>query len=138
MESEPLGLLARYRREGLVEFLRLARGRGLRLGVFSDYPAGPKLTALGVSALFDVAVSAQDPEVCRFKPHPRGLAVTARRLDVEPVQTVYIGDRPETDAVAARAAGMACVILAGSTPRRDEGWATVAGYPALSEALFAS
>lgn len=138
MESEPLGLVAACRRDGVVEFLRAARGRGLRLGVFSDYPPGPKLVALGVAGLFDVVVSAQDPEVRRFKPHPRGLEVTARLLGVEPGQAVYIGDRPETDAVAARAAGMACAILGGRTPGRDEGWLPIAGYPALSATLLAA
>jgi hypothetical protein len=52
---------------------------------------------------------------------------------------VYIGDRPDTDAVAARAAGMACAIVGGRASRRDdEGWLRVAGYPALSRALLAT
>jgi HAD superfamily hydrolase (TIGR01509 family) len=137
IEDEPLALVARCRRDGVADFLRAAKGRGLRLGVFSDYPPAQKLAALGLAGLFDVAVCAQDPEVRRFKPHPRGLVVTARHLGVDPAQAVYIGDRPDTDAVAARAAGMACAILGGRRPRTGEAWTPVAGYPALAEAIRA-
>ncbi len=136
IESEPLVFVARCRREGVADFLRVAKDRGLRLGVFSDYPPAAKLAALGLAGLFDVALCAQDPDVRRFKPHPRGLEVTARQLGVDPEQTVYIGDRPDTDAVAARAAGMACAIIGARRPRRGEAWLAVAGYPALSEAIL--
>jgi HAD superfamily hydrolase (TIGR01509 family) len=135
-ESEPLAAVARCRRAGVADFLRAARGRGLRLGVFSDYPPAPKLAALGLAALFDVAMHAQHPDVRRFKPHPRGLEVTARRLGVDPEQAVYVGDRPDTDAVAARAAGMACAILGGGRPRPGEAWMRVADYRALSHVLL--
>ncbi len=138
MDSEPLVRVARYRRDGVADFLRGAKGRGLRLGVFSDYPPDQKLAALGLAGLFDVAVCAQDPEVGRFKPHPRGLEVTARSLGVDPGQAVYIGDRPDTDAVAARAAGMACAILGHHRPRRGDAWLPVADYPALSDAILAA
>jgi FMN phosphatase YigB (HAD superfamily) len=138
IESAPLGLVARSRYRGVAEFLCGARARGLRLGVFSDYPPGPKLEALGLADLFDVAVCAQDAEVGRLKPHPRGLEVTARQLGVDPRQAMYVGDRPETDAVAASAAGMACAILGRRRPRPDEAWLPVAGYRALSDAILAA
>ena len=138
MEREPLDLLGRARRTGVVDFLRATKDRGLRLGVFSDYPATAKLEALGVAALFDVTVSAQDAEVGRFKPHPRGLEVTARRLGVDPRDVLYVGDRPETDAAAAAAAGMACAILGGGRPRKHERWLAVSGYRALADAMLAA
>jgi len=137
IDTEPLGLVARSRRDGVAEFLRAARGRGLRLGVFSDYPPGPKLEALDVAGLVDVMVCAQDVEVCRFKPHPRGLEVTARQLGVDPKHAMYVGDRPETDAAAAAAAGMTCAIVGGRRPRMGEAWLSVSGYRALSDAIVA-
>jgi putative hydrolase of the HAD superfamily len=137
IDTEPLGLVGRSRRDGVAEFLRAARDRGFRLGVFSDYPPGPKLEALGLAGLVDVMVCAQDAEVGRFKPHPRGLEVTARQLGVDPKHAIYVGDRPETDAAAALAAGMACAILGDRRPRAGEAWLPVPGYRALSDVILA-
>ena len=107
----PLNLLARSLHEGVVRLLQAARRRGLRLAVFSDYPATGKLAAMGIADFFDAAVSAQDPDVQRFKPDPRGLEVTLHRLGVEKQEALYIGDRPELDGVAASRAGVTSVII---------------------------
>jgi putative hydrolase of the HAD superfamily len=125
MEKEPLTLLARYLQPGLLEFLRACKARGLRLGVFSDYPADAKLKALGLDGFFDVVLTAQSPEVGVFKPHPRGLLLVAERLGTTPSECVYIGDRAEVDESAAVAAGMAWFIVT----RR-------AGFPELQESLL--
>jgi phosphoglycolate phosphatase/putative hydrolase of the HAD superfamily len=118
MEQEPLALVASARRDGLLEALGAGRRRGLRLGVYSDYPAHAKLDAMQIGSFFDVVVSAQDADVRRFKPDPRGLLVTAERLGVTPDQALYVGDRPDVDTVAAQRAGMACVIVqSGSVTR---------------------
>ncbi len=111
MHVEPGDLLARHRRPGLVELLQAARNAGLRIGVFSDYPAERKLAAMGVAGLVDVVRSAHDPEIGRFKPAPDGLLAVARALGLAPEECVYVGDRPEVDAVAARAAGMPAFIV---------------------------
>ena len=60
MEREPLRFMVRSVYAGVPEFLAAAKERGLRLGVFSDYPATAKLTAMGVAHFFDVVASAQD------------------------------------------------------------------------------
>jgi putative hydrolase of the HAD superfamily len=115
MECEPLSAVARARREGLFELLCVGRRLGLRMGVASDYPAEGKLGALHLAAFFDAIVWAQQPEVQRFKPDPRGLLVALDRLNVAPEEAVYIGDRPDVDAVAAERAGMRCVIVGTRT-----------------------
>ena len=130
MEEAPLGLIARAARPGLREFLEGARARGLAIGVVSDYPVAPKLAALGVRDLVAVGVSAQDPEVQRFKPDPRGLRVALARLGVSAERAIYVGDRPELDVPAARAAGVA-VLIVGPPPRAD-----VVGFPELGDRLF--
>jgi phosphoglycolate phosphatase/putative hydrolase of the HAD superfamily len=120
MVHEPLALLARYRREGLLDFLERARDCGLKLGVLSDYPARRKLEALGVAPYFDVVMSAQDREIGRLKPDPKGLLAILAALQIEPAEAVYLGDRPDTDASVALAAGVPCLILgARSTPARN-------------------
>jgi HAD superfamily hydrolase (TIGR01509 family) len=115
MEREPLDLVAAARFDGLTEVLATARRRGLRLGVCSDYPAAAKLQALGVAHLFDTVVCAQDADVQRFKPDPRSLLVALGRLGVSPAEAIYVGDRPDVDGVAARRAGMDCVIVSRSS-----------------------
>jgi len=113
MEEEPLPFLSSSRRAGTVELLHELKGRGLRLAVFSDYPADRKLAAMRIEKFFDVVVTAQDREVQCFKPNPRGLEVTVQRLGILKHEAFYIGDRVEVDAVAARRAGIGCFILNG-------------------------
>jgi FMN phosphatase YigB (HAD superfamily) len=113
IEQEPLSLLANSLREGIIELLREAKRCGMRLAVFSDYPANRKLAAMGIADFFDVVVSAHDPDVQRFKPDPIGLELTLRRLAVGKSEAVYIGDREDVDAVAASRAGMQHFILSG-------------------------
>ena len=45
------------------------------------------------------------------KPHPTAFIMSARRLDVDPGDVVYVGDRLDVDARAARDAGMRGVWL---------------------------
>lgn len=111
MEKSPLDLLLRYRRQGLVEFLNELRQRNVLVAACSDYPARDKLTALGIDSYFDVVNTAQDEEVGRFKPHPRLLETTLRRLRVSNQEAIVIGDRPEVDGAAASRAGLECLIV---------------------------
>jgi HAD superfamily hydrolase (TIGR01549 family) len=117
MEEEPLLVLERFVEPALRRLLGEARRRGLRLGVFSDYPAIAKLEAMRLAEFFDVVVTAQDEAVNRFKPDPRGLLEALRRLSATPAEALYVGDRHDVDAPAARAASVECIIL-GDRPRR--------------------
>lgn len=139
MHQDPLDLVARARRDALVEFLHGAKRRGFRLGVFSDYPAAAKLEALGVAAFFDVVVTAQDPDVQAFKPSPRGLEVTLCRLGAKPDEALHVGDRLDVDAPAARRASMACAII-GRRQAVPPGasWVAVPGYRELADLLACS
>jgi beta-phosphoglucomutase-like phosphatase (HAD superfamily) len=145
VERAPLPLLAACARSGLHAFLQRASRAGVPVGVVSDYPAAAKLETLGVASLVRVVVCAQDAEVGRFKPDPRGLLLAARRLGVAPAAVLYVGDRPEVDAAAATAAGMRCAIIGpqsrarpnGATARVDPAWLPVDGFESLGELLFA-
>ncbi len=109
--TAPLKHVRAAGRPGLKEFLQAMKSRGLKLGVFSDYPANSKLEALGLNGFFDVVVSSDDREVQGFKPDPSGLLRCAERLGVSPRQVLYVGDRPEVDAECARRAGATAAIL---------------------------
>ena len=139
MESEPLDLVARSIRDGVLEFLQDAKNHGLRLAVFSDYPAAAKLDAMSLTRFFDVVVSAQDPEVQRFKPDGRGIEVTLGRLGVEKDRALYIGDRPDVDAAAASRAGIPCVIIGRKRGRTNSpSWTAVSGYRELRDLVCGS
>jgi pyrophosphatase PpaX len=66
------------------------------------------LAAVGVDHLVDVVGALED--TTRHKPDPEPLLEAARRLGIDPVTTVYVGDAT-VDVLAARAAGMAAVAV---------------------------
>jgi HAD superfamily hydrolase (TIGR01549 family) len=137
MEQEPLTLLDRFVEPALPALLSTARKRGLRLGVFSDYPAVAKLAAMQLTEFFDVVVTAQDAEVNRFKPHPGGLVEALRRLGALPERALYVGDRHDVDGAAARAAGVPHVIIgARRNARVPDPGLLVSDYTELHAMLF--
>lgn len=136
MEEEPLPLVSRFAQPGLGQFVASCRASGIRLGVLSDYPAEAKLRALGLGDAFDAVVCTRASEVGFFKPHPRGLEVTLRKLGTDAAATLYVGDRPEVDAAAARAAGMPCAIVT-RRPRAQAAadWFEIGEFAQLGEVL---
>lgn len=135
MELEALDLLPRARYDGLLPFCDAARAAGVRLGAFSDYPPQRKIDSLGLTQYFDTVVSAQDPQVCRFKPDPTGLEVSAARMRLRPEQVIYIGDRSDVDAPAAAAAGMQCFIVGTAKPAAPQTWTDFSDYAQLRSLL---
>lgn len=133
IELEPLDVIARSRYDGLLEFCRAAKSANVRLGVFSDYPPRKKLESLGLADYCDTVVSAQDPEVCRFKPDPAGLKIAASRMQLPPEQVAYVGDRPGVDGAAAARAGMLCFILkpGSKSKRENHSWTPFSNYAQL-------
>jgi putative hydrolase of the HAD superfamily len=68
-----------------------------------------KLRSLCLERSFDALVFSDDLGRDKRKPHPAALVRAARMIDVDPARCVYIGDRPEKDVAAARAARMRAV-----------------------------
>jgi HAD superfamily hydrolase (TIGR01549 family) len=116
MMRRPLPLLRAVTRPELPKLLDALDERGIRVGVFSDYPAAEKLAALGLAGRFEPVLAATDAEIHAFKPHPAGLLHACKLWGLEPGQVLYVGDRPELDAEAARRAGMLAAII-GKAPR---------------------
>ncbi|MGI4737391.1 MAG: HAD family hydrolase [Janthinobacterium lividum] len=94
---------------GTQSFFDALRRQGIKIGIYSDYPAHDKLAAMGLQA--DVAVSSIDPEIDRLKPNPQGLLYLAEALSLSPADCLFIGDRPELDGACAEQAGMPCLIV---------------------------
>ena len=136
MHQEPLGLLRRARRDGVVEFLERARKDGVRLAAVSDYPAAAKLSAMEIGEFFEVVISAHDRTIGRFKPDPLGIEVALSRLGIDREKALYIGDRPDIDATAAERAGVACVILGRQAPAPGLRWIGLQGFRDLHGIVF--
>ncbi len=111
MLEHPLPYLRAARFDGSAELLGRLRDKGVRLGVFSDYPVHDKLKALELDGFFDVQLAATDESINAFKPHARGFLAGCHALGCQPEEVVYVGDRQDVDAEGAKAAGMRCIIL---------------------------
>jgi phosphoglycolate phosphatase len=96
---------------GVVEGLRSLRARGWKLACLTNKPtafARPLLHDKGLSEFFDFAFGGDAFE--RKKPDPLPLLKTCEALGTAPARTLMVGDS-SNDAQAARAAGMAVVLV---------------------------
>jgi HAD superfamily hydrolase (TIGR01549 family) len=93
--------------------------RGYRLGMVTDTDglAGIKRWRLSFSPVVDflevIIVSGEDTR--KTKPDPYPFKLCAEKLGVEPSQTIFVGDKPYTDVVGSKSAGMTSVLVS----RRD-------------------
>lgn len=139
MFDRPLKYLEWCRRKDLVAFFSSLKGKGMLIGVFSDYPVAEKLQALKVSKYVSLMLCATDPEINAFKPDPRGFLRSCEVWGLEPKEVLYVGDRPDVDAGGASASGMPCAIITNS-PKTDNagnqgGYLTFSSLSALQNAL---
>lgn len=126
-EKRPIPFIRLCRRRGLKHAFEIWHKKGLKLGVYSDYPVRKdKLHALGIYRFITTIVSANDSEVYGFKPKTNGFAIAAKKMGVRPSDILYVGDRPEVDGVGASEAGMRVMILKGITKK-----GTACHYPSF-------
>jgi len=74
----------------------------------------------------------QGPFPRGLPPNPAGLLLVASELGVAPESTVYVGDRVDVDAVAARRAGMRAYMLKSRAPSGSEDWISIDGFSELT------
>ena len=117
--QRPLKYLRFCKRSGLEAFLTFLDGRGIRVGMFSDYPVEDKLQALGLAGRMSLTLCATEPAINAFKPHPKGFLHACALWGVSPDEVLYVGDRPEVDALGAERAGMSCALLGKGDSRWD-------------------
>ena len=116
MVSRPLKYLRWCQASGLGALLDFLDSRGVRAGIFSDYPVDAKLAALGLTGRLTPRLCATDPEIGALKPNPRGFLRACRVWRLPPHEVLMVGDRPDVDAAGAAAAGMPCVIIRRRQP----------------------
>ena len=105
--------------EGAREALLRVGEAGLRAGLVTSgdrVRVSRELAGLGVAALFEVLVCAED--TVQRKPHPEALLLALERMRLAPAEAVYIGDSPE-DVQMAQAAGVRAVGIPGAFPNRE-------------------
>lgn len=98
--------------EGIAELIDTLRGQGLAWGVVTNKSmrfAGPLTRAMPLFASAGVVVGGDTTP--HPKPHPAPLLEAARRLEIRPIECIYVGD-DERDVAAGRAAGMSTVAAA--------------------------
>lgn len=98
-------------RQEVMELIREAKEKGLRLAVYSDYGCvAEKLEALGIAPdMFDLLVSA--PELGALKPSEPCARRVLEMLGAQPESTLFVGDRDDKDGASARAVGAKWVII---------------------------
>jgi FMN phosphatase YigB (HAD superfamily) len=106
IETRPLRYLRSCLFSGVPQLFAGLQRAGKKIGIFSDYPATEKLTAMGLAAHHVVAAS----DVGLLKPHARGLQSLMAAASVTAHETLFIGDRADRDGVAARRAGVRILI----------------------------
>jgi HAD superfamily hydrolase (TIGR01549 family) len=129
---KPLKYLERTARRGCRETLLAFAARGLKVGVFSDYPTAEKVEALGLTSVLSLQLCATDAAINAFKPHPAGFLEACHHWGLSPDRVVYVGDRAEVDAVGARGAGMHAIVIGR---RSGDGYTGVPSFRALTDAV---
>lgn len=109
MFAKPLKHLTACQYPGVHIFFQKLKERRIMIGIFSDYPAKQKLTAMALEA--DFYVCSTDQDVRRLKPDPKGLLKCCKEMRVDPMKTLYIGDRDDLDGACARAADIHYCII---------------------------
>lgn len=98
---------------GMFHVLHRLRERGLKTAICSNAPFPPEMmrrqvAGLGLEALMDTIVFSS--EIGRRKPAPEPYQVTLERLQVQPANALFVGDRVREDYEGPRALGMRAVL----------------------------
>ncbi len=104
-------------REGIIDYLKLAKASGLRIGLATSSERSwidRHLEQLGLSGYFECIRTADDVE--KVKPDPALYAETLRGLGVAAHEAIAVEDSPN-GARAAAAAGIPCIVVPNGLTR---------------------
>jgi phosphoglycolate phosphatase/putative hydrolase of the HAD superfamily len=123
MLTRPLVALPDCVYGGVAGLFQTLRANGKTIAILSDYPAVEKLVAMGLRA--DIVVCAEDAEVGRLKPNPRGLLRILSETGARSDECLMIGDRADRDGEAAARCGVRALIR---SRRKLPQWDTFRDY----------
>ncbi|MBN1597991.1 MAG: HAD family hydrolase [Bacteroidales bacterium] len=99
----PLQFLHQSKYKNIDRVFATLKDLKLKTAVYSDYPAKEKLEALNLN--IDLHVCSMDSSIAQLKPNASGLLKICNALNIPKDETVFIGDREDTDGESARMAG---------------------------------
>ena len=101
---------------GARELLDLLAVRGIRAGIVTSGGAERVSREIERHRLgHRLGVRVFGSDVREKKPHPEGLLLCLKRMDLRPEDVVYVGDSPE-DVLMAKAAGVRAIAVPGGFP----------------------
>ncbi len=89
-------------RDGVMEFLKVLRARGVKIAIVSDLSTDiqvRKLAALGIQELIDILVTSEDAG--REKPDPAPFLMALKRLSMTPEEVIMVGEDYAKDILGA-------------------------------------
>ena len=86
------------------ETLDTFRGKGVKLGLLSDFPPEIKLKNLNISKYWDVVICSE--QTGRIKPDKKPFQDLAARMGFSPEEILYVGNSFPYDVVGAKSMGM--------------------------------
>ncbi len=108
--KRPLKYLVKCRCYGVRMLFQKLKNQGIKIAIYSDYPAKKKIQVLGLSA--DLIVSSIDKNIDRFKPDPKAVLYILKKLRVnKPENCLFVGDRYDKDQACAENASVASLII---------------------------
>jgi putative hydrolase of the HAD superfamily len=96
--------------------LRELHGLGLTLAIASNFDSRLHTVAAGHPELAALDRRFVSSEIGWRKPHPAFFRAVCERLGLPPDQVLYVGDEPESDVAAGRAAGLRAMLLRRGGP----------------------
>ena len=114
--------------------LRKLKDVGLKLAVLSDFPVGRKLEYFGLEGIFDVVLGF--PESGQLKPHKEPFVRMAKRLNVDPGNMIYVGNRLTYDVWGSENAGMRGILIASSRRRISPEVTIYSSFSQLTESIL--
>lgn len=107
----PLDHMAACRFPMVDSFFEALARRGVKIGIFSDYPIEDKMAALGLHA--DASCYSLEPDVNRLKPQTAGLQKLVKIMGLNGSDCLLIGDRESRDGECAKRFGMPFLLCRG-------------------------
>lgn len=112
MLQKPLALLRQSRFKDVELVFSELKSRGIKIGIYSDYPVLEKLNALGLHA--DAHCCSTDKDVNRYKPAPDGFIKILNKLGLNYSDCLIIGDSLKRDGACAKKLKMPFLLCKGA------------------------
>jgi FMN phosphatase YigB (HAD superfamily) len=116
MYNYPLRFLNRVRFRYVTELFQMLHAKGKKIAILSDFPVVGKMQALQLKA--DGYFYTTSPEIGQLKPGRKALEYVCSQMNCGISESIFIGDRDDTDGESARLAGMNYIVINTNDARK--------------------